>query len=113
MHELALAEGVLQIVEDTVRMQDCTRVNTVWLEIGELSHVQPEAIQFCFEAVAHNTIADGARLEICCTPGLGWCHACGCEVKMPSLVSPCPLCDGYQLQVTGGEDMRVREMEVD
>ncbi len=112
MHEMALAEGVLQIIEDTVRDQNCNKVETVWLEIGELSHVEPEAMRFCFEAVVKNTIAEGASLQIDRAPGRAWCHDCAKEVHVSSLVAACPECKSYKLQVTGGEDMRVKEMEV-
>lgn len=113
MHEMALAEGIMQILEDQAKSQHFERVKTVWLEIGELSHVDPDAIRFCFDAVAHDTIVEGANLEIDRVPGQAWCHTCARHVKISKLVDPCPLCDRYQLQVTGGEDMRVRELEVD
>ena len=46
MHEMALAEGVLQILEDQAQAQQFSKVKTVWLEIGELSHVDPLSIIF-------------------------------------------------------------------
>jgi len=113
MHEMALAEGVLQILQDQAKAQDFATVKTVWLEIGELSHVSPEAISFCFDAVTRGTLAGGATLEIIRTPGKAWCHDCGEAVCVSSLIAPCPTCGGHKLQVTEGEDMRVREVEVD
>ena len=113
MHEMALAEGIMQIVEDQANSQNFAQVKTVWLEIGELSHVNPDAIRFCFDAVAHNTIVEGAHLEIDRVPGKAWCHTCARTVKISNLVDPCPLCDRYQLLITGGEEMRVCELEVD
>lgn len=112
MHEMALAEGVLQIVEDQARGAGAEKVVAVWLEIGQLSHVEPEAIRFCFDVVTANTLADGARLEIDRAPGRAWCHDCGAEVDIPQLGAACPTCEGYKLQVTGGDQMRVKEMEV-
>jgi hydrogenase nickel incorporation protein HypA/HybF len=76
MHEMALAEGVLQLIEDAAREQKFERVTTVWLEIGQLSGVEVEAMKFCFDAVMRDSIADGATLEIVATPGTGWCMAC-------------------------------------
>lgn len=113
MHEMSLAEGVVQILEDQARTQNFARVKTVWLEIGELSHVDPDAISFCFEAVTKGTLAADAKLEIIRTPGKAWCHDCAKSVQVASLVDPCPDCGGHKLQVTDGEDMRVRELEVD
>lgn len=113
MHEMSLAEGVLQILEDQAKSQNYTKVKTVWLEIGELSHVDPDAIAFCFDAVIHGTLADGAKLEIIRTPGQAWCHDCSAHVAVSSLVDPCPKCGGHRTQVTDGDDMRVKELEVD
>jgi hydrogenase nickel incorporation protein HypA/HybF len=76
MHEMSLAEGVLQLIEDAARQQEFSKVNTVWLEIGQLSGVEIEAMKFCFDAVTRDSIAQGARLEIIALPGTGWCMAC-------------------------------------
>ena len=75
MHEMSLAEGVLQLIEDAARRDRFSKVSTVWLEIGELSGVEPEALAFCFDAVTRNTVAAGARLEIVTLHGQGWCEA--------------------------------------
>ena len=112
MHEMALAEGILQICESHAARAGATRVTAIWIEIGELSHVDPDALAFAFTAVAQGTLADDARLEIDRTPGHAWCHTCGKTVALRSLIDPCPDCGGFQLQVSGGEEMRVKEMEV-
>ncbi len=113
MHEMSLAEGVLQILQDQARTEKFACVKTVWLEIGQLSHVDPDAIKFCFDAVTRGTLADAAKLEIIRTPGKSWCHDCMKPVAVSSLIDACPDCGGYKLQVTEGDDMRVREVEVD
>ena len=112
MHEMALAESVLQIVEAQAREAGADKVVVVWLEIGKLSHVEPDAMRFCFDAVTAGSMVAGARLEIDRAPGRAWCHDCGQEIEIPALGSACPGCGGYKLQVTGGSEMRVKEMEV-
>ena len=62
MHEMSLAESVLQIIEDTARAQKFSRVRSVVLEVGVLSAVEPEAMLFCFDAVTRGSIAEGAKL---------------------------------------------------
>ena len=69
MHELSLAEGVLDLIEETARREGFSRVHGVWLEIGRQSAVEPEAMRFCFDAVVRGTLAEGARLEIDVTDG--------------------------------------------
>ncbi|MDD2919346.1 hydrogenase maturation nickel metallochaperone HypA [Rhodoferax sp.] len=112
MHEMSLAEGVLQLVEDAARKDQFNKVTAVWLEIGLLSGVEPQAMAFCFDAVTRGSVADGARLEIITTPGRGWCMVCARTVPMTEVFGECPSCGGFQLQVTGGTEMRVKELEV-
>jgi len=113
MHEMSLAEGILQIVEDAAKAEGSTRVKAVWLEIGQLSSVETEALRFCFDAVTRDSVAQDARLEIIETPGQGWCMKCSRNVPVTALYEPCPICGSHQIQVTGGGEMRVRELEVE
>ena len=110
---MSLAEGVLQLIEDSARQQNFSSVSTVWLEIGELSGVEVEAMKFCFDAVTRDSVAQGARLEIITLPGTGWCMACALSVPMSEVFGECPHCGGHQMQVTGGTEMRLKELEVE
>ncbi|MDP2822037.1 MAG: hydrogenase maturation nickel metallochaperone HypA [Sulfuritalea sp.] len=112
MHEMSLAEGVLQLIEDAAQQQEFAKVTTVWLEIGQLSGVEVEAMKFCFDAVTRDSIADGARLQIITLPGIGWCMECSMTVPMAEVFGECPQCGGHRMQVTGGTEMRVKELEV-
>ena len=112
MHEMSLAEGVLQLIEDAAHRDGFKKVSTVWLEIGQLSAVEPEALAFCFDAVTRGTVADGARLEIITLPGQGWCEACCQTIPMTELLDACPVCGACPIEVTAGAEMRVKELEV-
>lgn len=113
MHEMALAEGILQLVEETARREHAQRVKLVVLEIGQLSTVEADALKFCFDAVTKGSIANGAALEIVQVPGAGWCMACAATLPMQELFGACPECGGYQMQATSGTEMRVKEIEID
>jgi hydrogenase nickel incorporation protein HypA/HybF len=113
MHEMSLAEGVVQIIEDAARDQGFSKVKTVFLEIGWLSSVEPDAMAFCFDAVSRGTIAEGAKLEVIDVPGAGQCLSCGKTVEISAVFDPCPECGGYPVHPTAGTEMRVRELEVD
>jgi hydrogenase nickel incorporation protein HypA/HybF len=113
MHEMALCEGVLQVLEEYARKQGYARVRTVWLEIGELAGVEIEAMRFGFDVVTRGTLAEGAELRIITRPGAAWCLQCAKTVRVQQRFDACPDCGGYELQVTGGEELRVRELEVE
>ncbi|HOG03851.1 MAG TPA: hydrogenase maturation nickel metallochaperone HypA [Accumulibacter sp.] len=113
MHEMSLAMGVLQIVEDAARAQRFRRVRSVLLEIGELSMVEAEAMRFCFDAVSRGTLAEGAALNVVEVAGQGLCFNCNMTVPLAALYDPCPACGGHPVQATGGTEMRVKELEVE
>ena len=113
VHEMSLAEGVLQLVEDTARRENAWRVTRVVLEIGRLSAVMPDALSFCFAAVARGTLAADARLEITEIPGTAWCESCAVTVTIDALYDVCPACGAAPLQATGGTAMRVKAIEIE
>ena len=113
MHEMSLCESIVQIIEDSARKQHFKQVKTVWLEIGKLSGVEIDAMYFGFDAVSRNTIVEGAKLEIIQLPGQAWCLQCSKSIEVEQRYDACPDCGSYQLQVTGGDEMRIKELEVE
>ncbi len=113
MHELSLAESVIQIVGTTARREGATRVRAVRLAIGQLAAVEVEALRFCFGAVSRGTLADGAALEIDVVPGEGWCEDCQATVRMAEALAACARCGALGLRVTGGTGMRVEDVLIE
>lgn len=113
MHELALCQSILSIVEGEARARHFGRVTAVRLEIGAFSCASPEAIAFCFDAVVRGSIADGARLELAAVPGRAWCIDCAEVVSIAARGQPCPRCGGADLSSCGEDTLRVSELEVE
>ncbi|MCL6415154.1 hydrogenase maturation nickel metallochaperone HypA [Aestuariirhabdus sp. Z084] len=113
MHEMSLAEGVIQILEEYAMNEGFSRVKTVWLEVGQLSNVEVDSFRFCFEVVCRGTLAENATLEVIETPGRGYCLDCCQSVEHSQRFDPCPQCNGYKVQATEGSEMRVKELEVE
>jgi hydrogenase nickel incorporation protein HypA/HybF len=113
MHELSLAQGIIDIAERRAAVEAFARVTHVFLRIGALAQVEPEALEQGFHAASRGTIAEGARLHIERPPGQGRCLGCGATVILSARGEPCPACESFQLVITGGDEMRVTELEVD
>ncbi|MCK5790475.1 MAG: hydrogenase maturation nickel metallochaperone HypA [Ketobacter sp.] len=113
MHEMSLCESVLQIVEEEAARQRFSKVKWLQLEIGTLAGVEVEAMRFCFDAVSRNSVLEGAALDIVQPVGQAWCMQCAKTLSLRERYQPCPECGGYQLQVTGGDEMRIKELEVE
>lgn len=113
MHEMTLAEQMLQIIEEAAIAQNFTQVKTVWMEVGRLSCVEKEALRFCFSVVVEETVARRAKLEFIDIKGRGLCAQCECEMDINTLYDACPACGSYAIQIIAGNEMRIRELEVE
>ncbi len=110
MHELTLAESVMEIVEKAAEKAGVARVTRVRLSIGALSHVESDTLLYCCEVVSRGGIAEGARFEADRPSGKARCHACEQDFLLDHLAQGCPLCSKHDFQVLDGEQMRVVEI---
>ena len=113
MHEMALTESIVEIAVAAAKGQGAGKIKKVFVDVGALSHVEPEALLFCFAAVSAGTSAEGAELEIAHVQGAGWCADCGKGVVLAERFVACPECGLYHVEMTSGDDLRVREIEVE
>ena len=113
MHEMSLAMNILDIVESAAQTNGAVAVKEIFVEVGTLAGVTIPALEFCLEVVKKDTAADQAAIRIEQIPGKGRCPTCGSEYPMATLIEPCPVCDASYLAMTAGNDLRVREIEVE
>lgn len=110
---MSLCEGVLQIIETEAKKQNFSKVKRVILDVGVLSGVEIPALEFSFEVVMRGSVAEGAKLEINQIEAQAWCMQCAETVVVKERFDACPKCESYQLQVSSGDEMRIKELEVD
>ena len=110
MHEMSITQGIISLCLEHAGLR---RVLTLDVEIGELSSVVPEAIEFCFEACSRETLLEGAVLNIIRVPGMGQCLECGMETTLTELYGSCGHCGSQRVTIVSGEELRVREIEVE
>jgi hydrogenase nickel incorporation protein HypA/HybF len=113
MHEMALSESIIGILETEAVRNNFARVKKVFLEIGPFSGVEVEALRFSFEVVARGTIAENADLEIETPEAQAHCFVCDTYIHLKNRYDACPRCGGHQLHMTSGEEMKIKELEVE
>ncbi len=112
MHETAICVSILQTLKVQAREQKFSKVERVCLEIGPLAGVEIEALRFGFDVVMQGSLAAKARLEIIECPAEAWCLQCAATVPIKQRFDACNCCGSYGLQVTAGEELRIKELEV-
>lgn len=113
MHEVGITRNLVEIAEDHARRAGSNRVLSVSVDIGELSGVVAEAVEFCFSAVTRDTLLEGATLLINRIPGKMTCEECRHVFAADNLTFSCPACDSFLVQTTQGNELRITELEVE
>lgn len=109
MHELAIAEGILDALKGQVK----GKITSVKLRIGEMSGVVPEALRFSFQIASEGTIAEGAILDIEHVPLTARCADCSETFHIKNYSFECSRCGGGNFKVVGGRELIIEEVEVE
>ena len=110
MHELAIADAVVEIV---TRHAGDRRVLAVDVQVGHLRQVVPGALTFAFGLVAEGTCAEGAELRLEEVPAAARCRACETETQQTGWPMGCGACGGFDVEVVRGEELLVTSVEVE
>ena len=113
MHELALTEGILNIVADEQKKNAFSRVREIRLRIGEYSGVIPSCIEEFFPLVARGTAAEGARLVTEMVPARICCSDCAYEGPPEKHSACCPNCGSTAIRMTAGREFYVDNLVVE
>ena len=113
MHELSIASAVVDSVLEFLDAHEVKKVLTVRLAVGELSHVEPEQLRFCYMAITQETAMENSTLEIESVAAVVECLHCSyrgspkywedalCAAPIPTL--ECPHCRGAVEPVEGND----------
>ncbi len=117
MHELALAQGMLDIAEEELARHNCTHLKLLRVQVGAMSGVVPDCLDFAFTSLVQGTKHDGARLEIEKIPLSLQCIMCGTKFVAehgPGELPACPHCgEVFGHKVLAGREMQIVWIEGD
>ena len=111
MHELSIAQSLLDIIVDESQRNRLGRVSKVMLRIGDLAAVVPESLRFCFDLVSRDTVASGALLEIETVAVTARCGKCDFSFEVQDRVFECPKCGEPVFEMVGGRELYVMSIE--
>ncbi len=110
MHELGIAQNILQIVQQSVPQNLAADVRGIRLRVGKLSGVVPDSLDFCFGVIISQTEMTRATLEIEEVPIISKCKDCGHRFEMRDWGFSCPACKSVNLELISGRELEVVEI---
>ncbi len=114
MHELSIAQSLLDIVLQEAKRHGVERVIRVGVRVGAFSAVVPSALTFSFDLIKEGTVAAEAQLAIEEVPLTGRCQDCGQILdNMDSPIADCPACESKKIELTQGRELTIAYIETD
>jgi hydrogenase nickel incorporation protein HypA/HybF len=112
MHEMSVAESIIEIVRQHLPPGDDAPVRSVRLKVGRMSGVVPASLEFCFEALTSGTRLGGASLVIDEVPVAARCAGCGTTSEVSIPFRECPACGSDRMTMVSGTELHVVDIEL-
>jgi len=101
---------IIKTVEDFAGRNGVTKVETLVLQIGELSSMIPKYIDSCYPAAVDGTLLQDTVLKIEILPGNGLCKKCGKVFNLLANKNRCPECGGAEWEILSGKEFMIKEI---
>ena len=119
MHELSIALRIVEALDQELAADDATNsgdlvVSTVSVQVGALTGLVPEALEFSWGFATENSVLKGSRLDIQVVDATGYCTQCQEQKTITNLSSMrCPVCRTPITQITGGNELEILTVEIE
>uniref|UniRef100_A0A7C4AHW4 Hydrogenase maturation factor HypA n=1 Tax=Fundidesulfovibrio putealis TaxID=270496 RepID=A0A7C4AHW4_9BACT len=117
MHEMSIAQSILDIIKQEMEKRGLTKLIRVKIKHGRLTNTVPEALETCFMALTVKTPLESAVFELEEVPALYRCFNCGREFSPDDtsrLLIPCPGCnEEFGHTVLAGKELFIEYIEAE
>lgn len=110
MHELSIAQNIVEIVRARIPEEDLSNVRTLSVRIGVMAGVVPDSLEFCFSAIVGDTPIKNVRLEIESVPYAIHCTTCDRQTVLEYGMAICPSCGSPHTNVISGTELDLVEI---
>ncbi len=113
MHELSIAMNIVEIAEENARNEKATAVTEIELEIGSLSGVILQALEFAMDSAVKGTMLENAKVKMVLLDGKAKCTECGNVFETNTAFEPCPVCGNPFSDIIQGKELTVKKLIVE
>ena len=113
MHELSVTQNILEIALRHAETANAKRITDLNLVIGELAGIVDDSLQFYWDIISRDTIAEGAQLHFDRRAALLHCSQCGHTFPLNGSEYRCPVCGNPRVTASGGDEFRLESIEIE
>ena len=113
MHEFGIAKNIFDAVCEEARKRNISKVISIKLEVGKLTAIVPDVLDFAFETITNGTFLEGTKLEIIDMPFRMRCSNCKNEFEVIDYSYICPRCQGTNCELISGDELNIKNLGVE
>ena len=113
MHELGVTQNILQIALEHAEKAGAKKIRSINLVVGGLAGIIEESVQFYFDFVSKETMAEDTKLVFKKVPVRFRCRNCGKEFEFQGEGWACPACQSSGPEILTGREFFMESIEVD
>ena len=110
---MGITQGILAASFDAAKEVGATKITEIRIRVGDLTEIQEFALQFAFEALTPDTMAEGATLVVTHVPAKSRCRDCGLEYEHDRFEMLCPACGSFSVEPLTGRELLIDSIETD
>ncbi len=112
MHEMSIAMNIISIACKEAEKDGASSISNIELDVGKLSGVMIDSLNFCYESVCKGTLAEHSTLSINEVPARASCKKCNHTFEIDSFMALCPQCESYEIDILQGRELKLRAVSV-
>lgn len=112
MHELSIVLGIVDIAQKEFENAGAKKIDSIEIEIGKMSGVEPMALEFAWPEATRNTVLEKSEKKIEYIPGLAECLECNHQFPLENMYDECPECNSYFKNIIKGKELRVKALVI-
>jgi hydrogenase nickel incorporation protein HypA/HybF len=120
MHELSMAQAIVDTVLDAAQKNEAQDVLEVTIEIGQLTMLNPEQLKFLLDVIIEGTLLENSEILIEEIPVEIKCQSCDFKGEANTEGSDhylaivlCPECGGRNVEITKGRECNVKNIRIE
>lgn len=112
MHELTILVELVDMVEETMKENNISEIDTVVIQVGQLSSIVPRFMYEFYPNATDGSMLSGSKLEIETIPGNGLCHHCNKVFRVVKNKGKCPICQADDWELLSGQEFILKEIRL-
>jgi hydrogenase nickel incorporation protein HypA/HybF len=112
MHELSIVQNIIKIVAIETQKSGVDKATEVNLEIGQLSGIEYNSLEFAFQNLSPGSVIEGAKINIEKPSGTALCKNCGNKFNIETFIGSCSLCNSIDIDIIRGKELRVKSITI-